>query len=65
MEPPSHIMSPDAGVAETLSDDPLSESVLIILSEASRDTAGVKYSVCAYSARTGLSYIGSPADIMS
>ena len=65
VEPPSHMMTCHAGTADTLSDDPLSESILIILSEASCDTAGSKYSVCAYNARTGLSYIGTPGSLES
>ncbi len=65
VEPPSHIMTCHAGAADALSDDPLSESILIVLSEASCDTSGSKYSVCAYNARTGLSYIGTSGNIGS
>ncbi|MBO8479371.1 MAG: hypothetical protein IAB80_10880 [Bacteroidetes bacterium] len=65
MEPPSHILTCRTGAADALSDDPLSESIFIVLSEASGETAEAKYSVCAYNARTGLSYIGTSEGIAS
>lgn len=65
VEPPSHMMTCHAGTADTLSDDPLSESILIILSEAACGSSAGKYSVCAYNARTGLSYIGTSGSIDS
>jgi hypothetical protein len=65
VEPPSHIMTCHAGAADPMSDDPLSESILIVVSDASCDAAGAKYSVCTYNVRTGLSYIGTSGNIDS
>ena len=46
------------------SDDPLSNSIFMIMSDPSDESQEV-FSVCAWSARTGLSYIGTPDSTIS
>lgn len=41
-----------------MSDDPLSQNIYMIMGAPS-ENCGKAYSVCAWSARTGLSYIGT------
>ena len=58
MEPPSPILTEQKTTADQTSDDPLSRNIYMIMGDASgEDREGVY--VCAWSARTGLSYIGS------
>ncbi|MGN1211688.1 MAG: hypothetical protein ACI4TM_08375 [Candidatus Cryptobacteroides sp.] len=56
MEPPSPIITGNVLSAESQSDDPLSGCIFIVTDSPSGDEG---YFVCAWSARTGLSYIGS------
>ena len=63
MEPPSPILDLKISADQT-SDDPLSRNVYMIMGDASgEDREGVY--VCAWSARTGLSYIGTSGEIVS
>ena len=47
-----------------MSDDPLSRDIYMIMGETS-DAGQEGFFVCAWSARTGLSYIGKPSDTIS
>ena len=51
-------------MADQKSDDPLSNSIYMIMGDASGDSQE-GFSVCAWSARTGLSYIGTPSSTAS
>ena len=55
VEPPSHISQDFSSAAESLSEDPLSGYIFMVVDTPSEEEG---YLVCAYSARTGLSYIG-------
>ena len=59
VEPPSPILKDQKISADQTSDDPLSRDVYMIMGETS-DTGQEGFFVCAWSARTGLSYIGMP-----
>ena len=63
MEPPSPILT-DQKVADQKSDDPLSQTIYMIMGNSS-DEQSESYAVCAWSARTGLSYIGTPGNMVS
>ncbi len=41
-----------------MSDDPLSESIILVLSSNVAESGKTRHFVCAYNAYTGLSYIG-------
>ena len=47
-----------------MSDDPLSNSIFMVMGSTS-DEGQEAISVCAWSARTGLSYIGTPNSTIS
>lgn len=69
MEPPSSISLDQVNNADPLSDDPLlypfQTDSFIIVSRSSENDIGEGYSVCLYSARTGLTYIGQSGSIYS
>ena len=60
MEPPSPIVNNQQIAADQTSDDPLSDNVYMIMGDASGESQE-GFAVCAWSARTGLSYIGTPS----
>ena len=64
MEPPSPILKDQKISADQASDDPLSQNIYMIVGESSGE-GQEGFSVCAWSARTGLSYIGTPDSIVS
>ncbi|MEE0236375.1 MAG: hypothetical protein UD961_09505 [Bacteroidales bacterium] len=64
MEPPSPIVKNQQINADQTSDDPLSNSVFMVMGSTSDESQEV-FSVCAWSARTGLSYIGTPNSTLS
>ena len=64
MEPPSPIVKDQNIMADQTSDDPLSNNIYMIMGGTSDESQEV-FSVCAWSARTGLSYIGTPSSIFS
>ena len=64
MEPPSPILKDMKISADQASDDPLSQSIYMIMGDASGENPE-SVSVCAWSARTGLSYIGTPNKTLS
>ena len=64
MEPPSPISIERQIPADQMSDDPLSNSIFMVMGDSS-DENRERFFVCAWSARTGLSYIGSPASMIS
>ena len=47
-----------------MSDDPLSNSVFMVMGDTSGDDRERLF-VCAWSARTGLSYVGAPSSTIS
>ncbi len=51
-------------MADQTSDDPLSSYIYMIMGGTSDESQEV-FSVCAWSVRTGLSYIGTPSSILS
>ncbi len=64
MEPPSSINSDQSVKAGPHSDDPLPESVnstesFLIVTHPCEDEPGSGFVVCAYSALTGLKYVGT------
>ncbi|MGM9786296.1 MAG: hypothetical protein ACI3ZS_05605 [Candidatus Cryptobacteroides sp.] len=64
MEPPSPILTEQKLTTDQQSDDPLSQPIYMIMggtSEANEEG----FSVCAWSARTGLSYIGTTSNTVS
>ena len=63
MEPPSHIMTDPASLKDPLSEDPLSGYIFMIVDSPSGEEDN--FFVCAYSARTGLSYLGRTGEIES
>lgn len=76
MEPPSPVNSDQSIQGGSISDDPLSctfqrdsiitsESLIIVSSIPVEDQSGSVNIVCAYSARTGLSYLGTVSPIQS
>lgn len=62
VEPPSPILNNFSSLADQQSDDPLSGCIFMVVNTPSEDDG---YSVCAYSVRTGLSYIGNAGGIES
>lgn len=69
MEPPSSISTNRENIAGPHADDPLScsltpDSYLIVTRSADEPSEG-GYVVCAYNARTGLSFIGTTGSIVS
>ena len=64
MEPPSPIVKDQKIAADQTSDDPLSNNIYMIMGGTSDESQEV-FSVCAWSARTGLSYIGTPSPVIS
>ncbi len=58
VEPPSPIDNKRISADQT-SDDPLSNNIYMVMGSTSGDSQEVYY-VCAWSALTGLSYIGTP-----
>ena len=64
MEPPSPIVKDQNIMADQTSDDPLSNNIYMIMGGTSDESQEV-FSVCAWSARTGLSYIGTPSSTIS
>ena len=64
VEPPSPILKNQKLSADQTSDDPLSRDIYMIMGETS-DAGQEGFFVCAWSARTGLSYIGKPSDTIS
>ena len=64
MEPPSPIVKDRNIVTDPTSDDPLSNNIYMIMGDTSGDSQE-GFVVCAWSARTGLSYIGKPESMRS
>ena len=64
VEPPSPIFKDQKIMTDQTSDDPLSQNIYMIVGETSGE-GQEGFSVCAWSARTGLSYIGTPNSIFS
>ena len=64
VEPPSPIVKEQRASADRVSDDPLSNSVFMVMGSTSDDSQE-RFFVCAWSARTGLSYIGVPGTTVS
>ena len=64
VEPPSPIVKDQKISADQMSDDPLSRDIYMIMGETS-DAGQEDFFVCAWSARTGLSYVGKPSDMVS
>ena len=64
VEPPSPILDNLKISADQTSDDPLSQNIYMIVGETSGE-GQEGFSVCAWSARTGLSYIGTPNTLVS
>ena len=50
--------------ADQLSEDPLADSIYMIL-DAGSDDMPERHLVCSYSERTGLSFIGMPSETLS
>ena len=48
-----------------MSDDPLSNSVYMVMGSTSDEGQESGFCVCAWSVRTGLSYIGTPSSTIS
>ena len=64
MEPPSPIGKNQNFMADQTSDDPLSDNIYMIMGDTSGESQE-GFAVCAWSARTGLSYIGTPNSTIS
>ena len=64
VEPPSPIVKDKQFATDQKSDDPLSQNVYMIMGDSS-DESREGFSVCAWSARTGLSYIGTSSSVVS
>ena len=64
VEPPSPILKDLNFSADQTSDDPLSHDTYMIMGETS-DSGQERIFVCAWSAHTGLSYIGTPSQTLS
>ncbi len=58
VEPPSPIIN-NTIPADQTSDDPLSNNIYMVMGSTSDDCQEVFF-VCAWSAQTGLSYVGAP-----
>ena len=64
VEPPSPILKDQKISADQTSDDPLSRDIYMIMGETS-DAGQEALFVCAWSARAGLSYVGTPGNMVS
>lgn len=64
VEPPSPIFKDQKIMTDQTSDDPLSSSIYMIMGNASGEGKEA-VSVCAWSAHTGLSYIGTASPVLS
>ena len=64
VEPPSPIVKEQRVSADRVSDDPLSNSIFMVMGCTS-DNSQECFFVCAWSAHTGLSYIGAPGNTVS
>ena len=64
VEPPSPILKDQKISADQTSDDPLSRNIYMIMGDTSDESQEV-VSVCAWSARTGLSYVGTTSRTVS
>ena len=64
MEPPSPISIERQIPADQMSDDPLSHRIYMVMGDSS-DEDRERFFVCAWSARTGLSYVGTPVATIS
>ena len=64
VEPPSPILKDQKISADQTSDDPLSRNIYMIMGDTS-DAGQEAFFVCAWSARTGLSYVGTPGSMVS
>ena len=64
VEPPSPILKDQKISADQTSDDPLSRNIYMIMGETSDEGQEAVF-VCAWSARTGLSYVGTPGTMVS
>ena len=64
VEPPSPILKDQKISADQTSDDPLSRDIYMIMGDTSGESQE-GFAVCAWSARTGLSYIGTPSPVIS
>ena len=64
VEPPSPIIKEQKISADQMSDDPLSDNIYMVMGNSS-DESHEGFFVCAWSARTGLSYIGAPGTTLS
>ena len=64
VEPPSPILDTKKISADQMSDDPLSHNIYMIMGETS-DAGQEGFFVCAWSAHTGLSYVGAPSRTIS
>ena len=65
MEPPSPIAIEQKVSADQMSDDPLSNSVYMVMGSTSDEGQEGGFFVCAWSVHTGLSYIGTPSSTIS
>ena len=70
MEPPRSIKADPGNLTGQISDDPLSrtlshDSFLIVTRPVDEDGLDETFVVCAYSAQTGLSYLGRTSSIVS
>ena len=64
VEPPSPILKDQKISADQTSDDPLSRNIYMIMGDTSDESQEVVF-VCAWSARTGLSYVGTTSRTVS
>ena len=64
MEPPSPILTDQKIAADQNSDDPLSNNIYMVMGDASDEGREGAF-VCAWSAHTGLSYVGKAGDMVS
>ena len=64
MEPPSPILKEQRASADHPSEDPLSDSIFMVMGSTS-DSSQEAFVVCAWSAQTGLSYVGTPGTMAS
>ena len=64
VEPPSPILKEQRVSADQKSEDPLSNSVFMVMGSTSDEGQEACY-VCTWSARKGLSYIGTPGTTVS
>ena len=65
VEPPSPIVKEQKVSADQTSDDPLSNNIYMVMGSTSDEGQEGGFCVCAWSARTGLSYIGTPSSTLS